>query len=186
MTQPNATCPPALERKDTNAGLALCYKRNAGCNSTVYSTLGLSYSQVCGQIRGYQFGTTDAFGPYFHENLVSINDIYVDGVHVVHIWTFGLGHVRMAPATFNVLQSSNIQSPPFVKNHYYCESGWMVGILLYSQWMGESSVVVEKVPYSQHALFNRTYETTTENIELRMCTNGRPDTEDTPHVINRY
>ena len=57
MTQPNATCPPALERKDTNAGLALCYKRNAGCNSTVYSTLGLSYSQVCGQIRGYQFGT---------------------------------------------------------------------------------------------------------------------------------
>ena len=26
-----------------------------GCQSTVFSTLGLNYSQVCGQIRGYQF-----------------------------------------------------------------------------------------------------------------------------------
>jgi hypothetical protein len=32
-----------------------------GCSSTTFSVGGLSYSRVCGRIRGYQFGSPDAF-----------------------------------------------------------------------------------------------------------------------------
>ena len=64
MSQSGATCPQGL--KQTNfSGLTLCGRYGQGCQSTVFSTLGLNYSQVCGQLRGYQRGTPDAFHPLF-------------------------------------------------------------------------------------------------------------------------
>ena len=60
--------PPALRDCMTLSGLTLCGRNGpAGCQSTVFSTLGQNYSQVCGQLRGYQRGTPDAFfQPYEH------------------------------------------------------------------------------------------------------------------------
>ena len=56
MSQSGATCPQGLTQR-TLSGLTLC-------QSTVFSTLGLSYSRVCGLVRGYQLGAPDAFRPY--------------------------------------------------------------------------------------------------------------------------
>ena len=34
-----------------------------GCANAIFHTHGIHYSQVCGRLRGYQVGNTDAFGP---------------------------------------------------------------------------------------------------------------------------
>ena len=83
MTQPGATCPQVLNQ-ETRSGLTLCYRQGAGCHSTVYPTLGLSYSQVCGQVRAYQYGTPDAFYSFLHYNQRTINSTYVDEVSITY------------------------------------------------------------------------------------------------------
>ena len=56
----------------------------------------LSYSRICGQLRGYQFGTPDGFGSYFN---LQLNQGYVDGASIMydtaspkHIWTYAVGY----------------------------------------------------------------------------------------------
>ena len=68
MSQSGASCPQGLTQKtDSEIGLTLCGQNATGCQGTLFSALGLSYSRVCGQLRGYQrAGTTDAFGPYIY------------------------------------------------------------------------------------------------------------------------
>ena len=51
MTQPQATCPEGLY-KYTLGSLAVCDRQNI---STFFSSNGLQYTKVCGQIRGYQY-----------------------------------------------------------------------------------------------------------------------------------
>ena len=40
------------------------------CEEILLSSLSLSYSRVCGQLRGYQFGTPDAFRYYIDNSNV--------------------------------------------------------------------------------------------------------------------
>ena len=54
MTQPNASCPHCLTLQTfPSAGLSLCGRESSGCQSALFPTIGLSYSQVCGQLIGY-------------------------------------------------------------------------------------------------------------------------------------
>ena len=61
----------------------------------LYSTNGLSYTQVCGHIIGYQYGNTDAFWSSVTK-YTGLNSWYVDGVSLTHgppgqrthVWTF--------------------------------------------------------------------------------------------------
>ena len=77
MSQSGATCPQGLTQT-TLSGLTLCGRNGpAGCQSTVFSTLGLNYSHVCGKLRGYQSGTPDAFFPYYINSSRTIDNIYV-------------------------------------------------------------------------------------------------------------
>jgi len=63
-----------------------------GCASAKFSTYSITYSQVCGRLRGYQVGTTDAFGPY-----ANAQDLIIDGVLISHgktqkhIWAYAVG-----------------------------------------------------------------------------------------------
>ena len=54
----------------------------AGCTSAKFSTHGMSYSQVCGRLRGYQVGETNAFGPYVNDQ-INLN-LVMDGVLISH------------------------------------------------------------------------------------------------------
>ena len=141
MSQSGATCPQGLTQT-TLSGLTLYGRMDGdynvtnpyggGCQSTVFSTLGLSYSQVCGQLRGYQRGTPNAFHPYYGNPSLTIDSVYVDGVSITYgsaprknIWTYANG--------LNLVYSGGIQSncpcndgvsPPFVGSDYYCETAW--------------------------------------------------------------
>ena len=205
MSQSGATCPQGLTQTALS-GLTLCGRNAgpAGCQSTVFSTLGLNYSQVCGQLRGYQRGTPDAFELYYTNNSLTIDSAYVDGVSITygsaprkHISTYanGVNLVYTAQGGTNLncpCNSGNSEvSPPFVGGDYYCETGdndkeCCSTTMLYSNdplWDGQQCPG-EEAPCCTHPImpwFNKTLsETTTEDIELRVCGSQGIINEDTP------
>ena len=76
MSQSGVSCPQELTQK-VKSELTLCGQSATGGQRTLFSELGLSYSQVCGQLQGYQFATTDAF----EHTIVTLLLAYVDGEH---------------------------------------------------------------------------------------------------------
>jgi len=62
MTDPSHSCPSGLAFKSIS-GLRLCGRadNNPGCWSTIYNISGIEYNNVCGRVRGYQYGGTSAF-----------------------------------------------------------------------------------------------------------------------------
>ena len=208
MSQSGATCPQGLTQR-TFSGLTLCGRMDGdfnvttpdggGCQSAVFLKLGLNYSQVCGQLQGYQYGTPDAFGAYF----IPIDSAYVDGASITydtnprkHIWTYANGvNLMFYPLTrqYNCPCNSNTfyNAPSFVGNDYYCETGdhdysCCDHDHLFSNdtlWDGQQCPD-EEAPCCTHPnmpWFNKTLNgTTTEDIELRLCGDQRVSDEDTP------
>ena len=205
MAQSGATCPQGLTQR-TLSGLTLCGRSAGalGCQSTVFSTLRLNYSQVCGHVRGYQLGAPDAFRPYNKNPALTVDNAYVDGVSITygsaprkHIWTYATGlylysHLQKYACPCNTIGEQAV--PSYVGSDYYCETGdnditQPAGHdtnALYSNdplWDGQQCPGVE-APCCTHPnmpWFNKTLsETTTEDIELRVCGNDGIDDEDVP------
>ena len=93
MSEPNATCPLGLIQQQHNSfSYNLCGRANpssGGCNSVYYSSFSFNFTSVCGQVRGYQFGSTNAFS----SNYRTIDSPYVHGVSITygdnrrkHLW----------------------------------------------------------------------------------------------------
>ena len=209
MTESGATCPPGLSLLQyNNIDHGVCGRPNvssAGCISTTFSTLGFKYYKVCGQLRGYQYGHTDAFLSLS----VGIDSYYVDGVSITfgqnprtHIWTYACGfgedYISSSgcPCNTGYSDSRNVASS-FIGCHYYCESGLDPGKswdrVLYSNdtlWDSEncdsreaSCCTNSKMPWFYRVLDDMTQE----NIELRMCSNVDALDENTPlDIIELY
>jgi len=99
----------------------------AGCATALFSVKGVSYSNICGQLKGYQKGATEAFNSW-----QSIDVAYVDGVSITvdsprkHVWTYAAGRTDdynydKSNCPCAVYPGNN--PPAFVGNDYYCESG---------------------------------------------------------------
>ena len=208
MTEPGTICPSGLTQTGFN-NLNLnhvCGRSTASskgsCNSTFFSTYSLNYTNVCGQVRGYQFGTPDAF------QLIPTNSIesyYVDGVSITydsnprqHIWTYVGGRTETqlnsqgCPCNNGSFASP---FPPFVGNDYYCESGTYSSppYSFYADdplWDGQNCNGPESTCCTNLNMpwFLKTLnETTTDDIELRVCSNNRISDEDTPlDIIEIY
>ena len=76
MTETGATCPQGLIERNLT-GLILCGVNTStppGCQGTEFPTLGINYCQVCGQLRGFQFGTPEAFSRSIVLSSLTIND----------------------------------------------------------------------------------------------------------------
>jgi len=108
----------------------LCLGCVVGCASAHFYVKGISYEHICGQAKGYQKGTTDAYQPSSH----SIDGIYVDGISITlgsprkHVWTYAVGlsdNQNHNNGAYNCPCATHPgPSPPaFVGNDYYCESG---------------------------------------------------------------
>ena len=185
MSQSGATCPQGLTQR-LIFGNNYCGRNIIGCQSTYFSTHGLSYSRVCGRLRGYQYGGTDAFKAGIDNQYTSADSNYVDGASITygsnprkHVWTYASGiveylinHKYSCPCN----NGSTYQAPSFVGSDYYCESGSMQSEMhvFHSDllWDGQQCTGLEG-PCCNHPnmpWFNMTLsETTTENIELRLC-----------------
>ena len=209
MTESDATCPPGFSLQQYNhIDHGLCGRPNtssAGCSSTIFSTLGLKYYKVCGQLRGFQYGCPDAF----HCLSKGIDSYYVDGVSITygqnprtHIWTYACGwredevNIYGCPCNTGYTGGINVASS-FVGNHYYCESGLDPGepwtSVLYPNdplWDGKncnsseaSCCTNSKMPWFYRVLD----DITQDDIELRVCSDEDPPNEDTPlDIIELY
>ena len=94
MTQDGAICPVGLNQRSFNNKSYCGNGGSLGCNGAMFPTL-VEYSRVCGQVRGYQYGTPLAFYSYHVNTNLTIDDNYVDGVSITygsaprkHLWTY--------------------------------------------------------------------------------------------------
>ena len=149
MSDSTEECPPGFKLYQSG-GVRACGRPSFGdfsCQSVKFPSYGISYTQVCGKVVGYQYASPDAIqhgewkNPQKYLGGIdpkhnNINSAYVDGISLTrgsprqHIWTFmaGLtGNKIIGDGRYNCPcspgspQSSHIQS--FVGNDYFCESG---------------------------------------------------------------
>ena len=204
MNESGTTCPDGfVERTNISNGIRTCGSNVTLGNVAVTTPLcrsmfftnfdsNYTYQKVCGQIRGYQYGTPDAFRTYLASGN-SIDDDYVEGFSITHssnprthIWSYAAGY-SAENSTGTTIDASkcpcntgNIyQSPPFIDNDFYCESatdtppsrGTFYPDVL---WDGQECATSESdcctvspnLPW-----FNKPLDATTSDIEMRACQN---------------
>ena len=183
---------------------------NSGsCVSVQFPSNGISYSQVCGRVVGYQYVSPDAADHTISGNAShnDINSYYVDGVSITrgsprqHVWTLMAGLNEFShhhyynegyfscPCSHGSLQNPTLQS--FIGNDYYCESGnptadgtWR-NILYTSDplWDGKGCGRLEGNCCVSPGLpwFHKVLNTTTTDyLELRVCADQDTSNEDVP------
>ena len=195
MTDSTTNCPSGWRL--VTYSKRLCGNVSSGsltCDSAIFPVTGGDYTSVCGSIRAYQYGPTDAFEAYHDGQATTIDSAYVSGVSLTHgsprqhIWTFAAGIAEDRPSRDDACPcdaSINIRIPPFVGGDYFCESGVNSGS--YSGyhpddplWDGSGCTTnstccsFNNPPYFTKQLPNPT----SDDIEARLC---RLDTgEDSP------
>ena len=204
MSDSTVNCPTGFKLYESN-GVRACGRTTSGgsCQSVKFPSNGVSYSQVCGRVVGYQYGSTDA--SYVYNDRVNhddINSYYVDGVSITHgyprqhIWTLMAGLLQSylnenvnCPCSQGSLQNTTLQS--FIENDYFCESGnpsthGGFKTKLYTQdplWDGKGCGSLEEACCSAPGLpwFHKVLNsTTTDYIELRVCGDQSRNDEDVP------
>ena len=148
MTNITNTCPQGMTYT-TVSSIRMCRKTytGSGCISVTFPVHGVPYTNVCGRVRGYQFGTPDAFYNTHAYGQTSIDGHYVDGLSITtsshlqreHIWTFAMGIARDTSFDGGVKNCPcaapypGTAAPSFVGENYFCESGDS-GWWQYGQW----------------------------------------------------
>ena len=205
MTDSTENCPSGF-RLLQSGGVRACGRPTSSggnCTSVQFPSNGISYSQVCGRIVGYQYASPDAvISEDSHHN--DINSYYVDGVSITrgsprqHVWTLMAGLIEASifydgryncPCSQGSTQNSTLQS--FIGNDYFCESGnpatdGSVQFILYTSdplWDGKGCGSLEGncctapgLPWF-HKVLNTT---TTDYLELRVCGDQASSDEDSP------
>lgn len=206
MSDDNEKCPPGFREYEENNKRA-CGRpevKVGHCQSTYFSTAHVEYSEVCGRILGYQYGTPGGTNPYGHESSYNIDSYYTEGVSLTygsprkHIWTFINSRNENFFETSDgrlgcpCAPNSGIRHnapPKFVGQDYFCESGSpqkaQTGILYTKDplWDGNQCGLIEtpcckapNIPWFHKVL----PAITTNNIEMRICGNEGVNIEDLP------
>ena len=193
-------CPPGFRLYNEN-GVRACGRPVSSpadyCQSVKFPSNNISYSQVCGRVTGYQYGTTNAIDPRGQIN--NLNGAYIDGVSLTrgnprqHIWTFMAGLQENAfyqSGQYECPCAPNSPATPqsFVGNDYFCESGcpghWKANVFYTDPlWDGKQCGQIEKPCCQAPGIpwFHKTFNlSTTDYIELRVCGNQDVTDEDVP------
>ena len=207
MTNTSYNCPSGLTLTSNikrTCGRSL--SMTGGCTSTVFTVNGIQYHQVCGRIRGYQYGATAAFSAYRYNR--NIDEQYLDGISLTHgragmrqhIWTFAAG-INELPGDFPLATCPCVTQdyslvPPFVGNDYFCESAvnspWTYQFVFFPNdvlWDGQecsqssTCCQLNNPPWFTKILPN----STTNDIELRICSDNGRNIDDIPiELIELY
>ena len=135
MTNSSHTCPAGLKLLTTPKRLCAKNIDEGGCSSATFNLHGIRYTHVCGKIIGYQQKTPDAFGPYYYNRRLTIDDNYVDGISLTHgrnprkhIWTFAAAVDEVRTSRYHICPCTNINNPvtmpipPYVGSDYFCDT----------------------------------------------------------------
>ena len=207
MTQ-TTSCPTGF-RLYTNGGVRACGRpvtSSGSCVGKIFSSSGIKYSQMCGQVIGYQVGYPDAAAVRASSIQNDINTYYVDGVSLTHgnprehIWTLMSGqHDRSSYDSTYYSKcpcgDGPYSAPTFVGSDYYCEAGYQGDRKpqfeeFYSSdrlWDGKDCGSRETtccqsslIPWFYKSIGNYT----TDDIEMRLCCNEGTNDEDV--AIEQY
>ena len=182
-----------------------CKRNGPGCTSLTFPVRGVKYSKVCGKVNGYQYHQMNGFGPYYH-NLHSIDEGYMDGLSLTHgqhprshIWTFvnawdetRTDQYACPCARPNATFTGRI--PPFIGTDYFCATGsrsaataqWYTDDPL---WDGEGCGTNNACcQFNSPPWFCKDLpESTTDDIELRVCHNEADTVENVGvEVVNIF
>ena len=181
MTDTTRNCPNGL-KFETASSKRMCATTKGGCTS-VFFPISVSYSKVCGRVKGYQTGWMEAF----RGQSLTVDGQYVHGLSVTHgskprnhIWTFAVGtskdyYTNSWNCPCAVSPGSDPQS--FVRENYFCESG-DTGTYKYGVWYMNDPLFDSKgcLPGSSCCKRGGPWFTTTLNqatsndLEVRWCT----------------
>ena len=177
MHRAHSHCPEELLQIDSPRK-ACANSDGYGCNSVTLSTGGVPYHLVCGMVSGYQYRTPDAFlrnGCPSCEN--NISAAYLDGVSITygsprtHVWSYTAAWSEDShtshpiPPKCPCAEGSNLQSPQFVGQDYYCEQGGGDSELWAGGECRQSCCQRPAIPWFCKELSERT----TQDIEIRLC-----------------
>uniref|UniRef100_A0A1X7VPV2 Fibrinogen C-terminal domain-containing protein n=1 Tax=Amphimedon queenslandica TaxID=400682 RepID=A0A1X7VPV2_AMPQE len=204
MSDSTVNCPSGL-RLYQSGGVRACGRpvtSSGSCVSVQFPSNGISYSQVCGRVTGYQYYTPDAVDNNFvpnssHNNL---NGEYVDGVSITHgsprqhVWTLMASSFEGNSDGYDIGPCANgslQQVQSFVGDHYFCESAVATDVIRQKQlytsdplWDGQGCGSAESPCCNVPGIpwFHRDYgnTTTTDYIELRVCGDEGTANEDVP------
>ena len=192
MYDATQNCPSGF-RLYQSGGVRACGKSSSDCASVQFPSNGISYSQICGRVTGYQYGHTD--GLRTHR---SIDSDYLEGVSITHgsprqhVWSLisGISESHSASNACPCNTGSSVSVQSFIGNNYFCESGnnaSSASNTLYTSdplWDGQGCGSLESPCCNVPGIpwFHRDYgsNTTTDYIELRVCTSLSSSSEDAP------
>ena len=191
MTDPNQQCPDGLRLITSPKRTCGRSTPTVGCASVVYQTFGHEYSHVCGRIRAYQYGRPEAFDTLNNNWLVDGITLYTHN-QSQHIWSFAAGYDEISSGNHvcpcNTGFSGSIKAT--VGQDYFCDTGSesAAQTVFYSEdplWDGEGCG-----PRSTCCSFNnppwfckQLPQSTTDDIEIKMCGLSPTTNEDTPFDI---
>lgn len=196
MTDATTNCPPGF-RLYQQSGVRACGRpgNTASCVSQGFDPNGISYSQICGRVTGYQYATTDAF-----HGGGSLDSYYIEGVSITygsprtHVWSLAAGPRDTFASGGGYDCPCNTGSPQpvpsFVGSNYFCESGNPnpnIGGYMYLNdplWDGQGCGTMEQACCAAPGLpwFYRNFGNVniTDSVELRVCGDQSPGNEDSP------
>ena len=182
-------CPVGLEQL-TAEGRKLCRKTvDSGCSSVTISTNGVSYSKVCGLVYGYLKESSDAFAKWAFCGIegqppCTIDHPYMDGVSITHgssprqhIWTLtGSRAASLCPCGNN----PTVTAPSFIGQDYFCDvSDANTYSIADRLWDGQGcSSGGEQCCQKANWFCKDLPQSTTDNIEFRLCTDEARSNED--------
>ena len=173
---------------------------SGSCVSVQFSSDGIRYSQVCGRVTGYQYGSPDALHDEGNNHRNDINSSYIDGVSITrgssrqHVWSLIAGYSETSSSSATNAcpcnTGSTVSVPSFIGSNYFCESGsrnndWSSTFYPSDPlWDGQGCSYNETACCNVPGIpwFHRDYgsTTTTDYIELRVCGDEGTTNEDVP------
>lgn len=188
MTNSAESCPTGFTLH-TSGSKRMCGKSASGCASIAVPVSGQSYTKVRGQVIAYQYASPDAF----NTGSTNINGGYVDGISITHgksqrkhVWTLGVGIILYGTASSTCPNTGHGHvQPAFVASNYFCSSGntassgWshkLYDVPLWSRITGNCEDCSNR--YTVPHFCRELSQATTEDLEIRVCTNQAPSDED--------
>ena len=204
MTDPTHHCPTGFRL--TSHPKRSCERiTRPGCTGLTIPVHNRNYRKVCGKVIAYQYATPDAFWSYYNNRALTLDGYYVDGVSITHghprrhIWTFAaaLDEQRADGATCPCTKTDTTYTgvvPPFLGNDYFCDTGSRnrYQFKFYPDnplWDGSGCGSTSSCcSFNSPPWFCKELpQPTTDDIEVRVCTNEGVSNEDiTIEVIELY
>ena len=206
MTDTTQQCPGTF--REYTSPVRTCGRRttsSGSCDSATFSVNSARYSRVCGRVIAYQVGSPSAFWPFLtsRSGATSIDGFYLDGISITHglprqhIWSFAAspsetysGRNDLCPCSSSLVTASN--PPSFVGNDYFCETGDPSNCCRHGYFFADdplfdghgcgstsSCCSFNSPPWFSKQLLNAT----TDNIEVRVCSDEASSNDDVPFQI---